>query len=385
LVGVVVGKTEGSYYKISNRFVHMLTCCCWSGLSTPSFEVPPTEHVSPREILNVGASALISPREILNFKAPELMSSDKLAKQMPEAAAAAAVAAEVKAEAEVEMADHLSAPGKSLTSLLQSPLQEELGLLTVSLNGTFLSPLELLVVACSSRGWCRTVEECSAGLGFADGPFTRALQVESQLMCELLAFDVDFNPRDFSLALLVGAENVDQVPERVAEAVTQVRYLPNVRMPSECPAEAVECTVIPCDTDNAPKRNCRATCGSECHSLSIDKPGARLGGNTRIASAGMEELLRRAWANAYIDAQGNCDRALRKQAFDLLKHWRALWCCGLRTQTISAGNLHVMLPGQSQTHFKETWDLSAVVLTFPSGVVAAAHVSYIQKEKKFPE
>jgi hypothetical protein len=264
------------------------------------------------------------------------MSSDKLAKHLPEAAAAA------------------EAP------LLQLPLQQELGLLAVSLNGTFLSPLELLVVSCASRGWCRTVEDCSAGHGFACGPFTHALQIESQMMCELLAFDVDFDPRDFRLALLVAAESVDQVPVRVAEAVAQVRYLPNVRMPREYPAEAIEWTAIPCGRSYLP-----VSLAQEA-SFSAMRP--------------IEDLLTRTWACAYIDGGGNCDPAIRKQAFDLLKHWRALWCCGLRTQTISAGCLHVMLPGQNQ---KETWDLSAVVLTFPSGVVAAAHVSYVQEEHKF--
>jgi len=265
------------------------------------------------------------------------------------------------------------------------------------LNGTLLSPLELLVVACASRAWCQTVGACSAGLGFADGPFAKALQVESQLMCELLAFDVDFDPRDFRLALLVGAESVDQVPMRVAEAVTQVRYLPNVRMPRECPAEAIEWTTIPCDAGKTHGCNCRTSCGPEHHALSNEKPGKMLGANARAASSGLDrqasfssmrpivDLLRRAWANAYIDAEGNCDLSVRKQAFDLLKHWRALWCCGLRTQTISAGCLHVMLPGQSLTRIKETWDLSAVVFTFPSGVIAAAHVSYVGKENKFLE
>jgi len=339
----------------------------------------------------------MSPQEILHVRVPEPMGSDKLAQQAPEAAATTAevvaAAAGVEAEPEVESDVHFSAREKSHTSLRRLP--EELGLLAVRLNGTFLSPLELLVVACASRGWCQAVEECSAGLGFADGPFTQALQIESQLMCELLVFDVDFDPRDFRLALLVGAESVDQVPKRVAAAVTQVRYLPNVRMPSDCPAEAIEWTTIPCDASKTRGCNCPTSCRPECHALSSEKPGARLGGNTKAASSGTDQqasfssmrpvvdLLRRAWANAYIDADGNCDLAIRKQAFDLLKHWRALWCCGLRTRTISAGCLHVMLPGQSLTGVKETWDLSAVVLTFPSGVVAAAHVSYVGKEQKF--
>jgi len=264
-----------------------------------------------------------------------------------------------------------------------------LGHLAVSLNGTFLTPLELLVVACASRGWCQTVAECSAGLGFADGPFTQALQIESQLMCELLAFDVDFDPRDFRLALLVGAESVDQVPTRVAEAVTQVRYLPNVRMPTECPAEAIEWTKIPCDTGKTRGCNGRESCGGESHAHSNGKPETRPGGMDQRASFSsmrpIVDLLRRAWANAYIDAEGNCDLTIRNQAFDLLKHWRALWCCGLRTQTISAGCMHVLLPGQSRNQVKETWDLSAVVFTFPSGVVAAVHVSYIGKERRDPE
>jgi len=250
--------------------------------------------------------------------------------------------------------------GKLLTSPLCLPLQEELGLQALSLNGTFLTPLELLVAACASTRWCQTVEECSAGLGFADGPFTQALLIGSQLMCGLLPFNAEFNPGDFRLALLVGAESVNQVPMRVAEAVTQIRYLPNVRMPSECPAAAIEWKTIPCNA----------------------------GMDQRVSSSSMlsiVDLLRCAWANAYIDAEGNCDCTLRKLAFDLLKRWHALWCCGLRTQTMSAGCLHVMLPGHSLTHVKETWDLSAVVLTFPSGVVAAAHVSYVQKEKEFPQ
>jgi len=259
--------------------------CCLSCLSVSDMDEPVMDIVIPRECDSMSGFL-------------EMMGSDNLAQQTR---------------------------GKLLTSPLCLPLQEELGLQALSLNGTFLTPLELLVAACASTRWCQTVEECSAGLGFADGPFTQALQIESQLMCELLVFDVDFDPRDFRLALLVGAESVDQVPKRVAAAVTQVRYLPNVRMPSDCPAEAIEWTTIPCDASKTRGCNCPTSCRPECHALSSEKPGARLGGNTKAASSGTDQqasfssmrpvvdLLRRAWANAYIDADGNCDLAIRKR------------------------------------------------------------------------
>jgi len=278
-------------------------------------EVPATEVVIPQERLHVGVS--------------EVMGSDKLAQQTR---------------------------GMSFTSLLRLPLQEELGLVTLSLNGTFLTPMELLVVACASIGWCQTVEECSAGLGFAEGPYTQALLIESQLICSFLPFHADFDPRDFRLALLVGAESVNQVPMRVAEAVAQIKNLPNVRMPSECPAEAIEWTTIPC----------------------------KAGVDQRASFSSMRTIVDQYTPKVI------ADHTFFKQAFDLLKSWRALWCCGLRTQTISAGCLHVKLPGQSFTpgvagtelSGPVTWDLSAVVLTVPSGVIAAAHISYVRNEKK---
>jgi len=151
----------GSWPMISMDIFSMWNRCC---LPVPTFEVPASEMVSPREGLHV-------------------------------------------------------------TSLLRWSLQEELGLLALRLNGTFLSPLELLVVACTSRGWCQTVEECSASLVFA-GPYTQDLLIESQLMWERLPFNVDFDPRNFRLALHVGAESVNQVPKRVVEAVMQIRYSP---------------------------------------------------------------------------------------------------------------------------------------------------------------